>query len=324
MALPAPKGALGRITARWRYSSGAGHFAYDYAMPTGTPLYATNDGKIADCRDNVVDKTPGRPGNLPGQRGSGSPSNWVLLETRDRYGRKVTVFYQHLVDTKVTKGQSVKAGQLIGYSGQTGNATGAHLHIAAMKGWGYTEATRYAYMRNDGDNGAIIYPPTKAWDGVKSSPLATRARRYTTVGVTTLALIAGAFGVTTAAVDRANPALPNTVKPGVSVVIPPGSKPKPVKVKGRVSAATKPVVKVGSRITVTGRAYPRITTVTLQRYSVGKWRYVTKAKVRPSGRFTLTTAKTTKVRKYAYRVVLPATSLSTGARTGVLRVKVTR
>jgi murein DD-endopeptidase MepM/ murein hydrolase activator NlpD len=169
--LPAPKIRLGNITAKWRYSSGAGHFAYDYAMPTGTPLYATGAGLIKASNDGVLDKTPGRPGNLPGQPGSGSPSNWVLLETLDPKGRKVTILYQHLSDTLVKTGQRVRAGQIIGKSGQTGNATGPHLHIAAMKGWGYTAATRYAYMANQGKNTHIIYPPTLAWSEAAPRPV---------------------------------------------------------------------------------------------------------------------------------------------------------
>jgi murein DD-endopeptidase MepM/ murein hydrolase activator NlpD len=172
MALPAPKSRLARITAGYRYRSGAGHFATDYGMPEGTPMYAVRDGVIADCQGGVVDKTPGRPGNYWGQRGSGSPSNWVLLETTYQ-GRKVTLYYQHLRSITVRRGQKVHAGQLIGYSGQTGNATGPHLHIAAMWGGGYTRYTRYAYLGNGNTPGRVcIYPPSLVW---QNAPAASTA-----------------------------------------------------------------------------------------------------------------------------------------------------
>lgn len=161
--LPAPANRLTNITAGWRYRSGALHAATDYGMPDRTPLYAVRDGVIADCQDGVVDYTPNRPGNKPGQPASGSPSNWVLLETYYQ-GRKATIYYQHLIDTKVVRGQKVKKGQLIGYSGQTGNATGPHLHIAGTWGGGYNRYTRYKYMQySNGGYPYCIYAPSQVW-----------------------------------------------------------------------------------------------------------------------------------------------------------------
>jgi murein DD-endopeptidase MepM/ murein hydrolase activator NlpD len=159
---------LDDISAGWRYSSGAGHYATDYRMPDRTPLFAVRRGKILDCQDGVVDYTPSRPGNTPGQPGANSPSNWILLRVIFR-GRPATVYYQHLSDTLVKRGDWVSAGQRIGLSGQTGNATGPHLHIAAMWGGNYTRYTRYAYMLNnpsspppDADS-VCIYPPRLLW-----------------------------------------------------------------------------------------------------------------------------------------------------------------
>lgn len=153
MAFPAPHKALQNITAGWRYRNGGDHFAYDYAMPLKTPLYAVANGVILDCNDGV-------PNNPPGVRKR--PSNWILLGIKHR-GRNVTLYYQHLSPgLKVKKGQRVQAGQLIGYSGNSGWSTGPHLHLAS--GWGFwTEATRYAYMSNDGRNKIVLFPPSNIY-----------------------------------------------------------------------------------------------------------------------------------------------------------------
>jgi murein DD-endopeptidase MepM/ murein hydrolase activator NlpD len=162
VSTPAPPEDLKFISAGWRYSNGGDHFALDYTMKEKTPLFAARAGLVLDCRDGVVDYTPGKPGNKPGQQPVGSPSNWVLLRVLYK-GRYATLYYQHLFDTQVKKGQRVVAGQKLGLSGQTGNATGPHLHIAAMWGGNYDINTRYAYMANDGKNNVVIWRPDLLW-----------------------------------------------------------------------------------------------------------------------------------------------------------------
>jgi murein DD-endopeptidase MepM/ murein hydrolase activator NlpD len=154
MALPAAASRLTKITAAWAYSSGAKHRAYDYAMPIGTPLFAVQDGVIVACNDGVANQPIGRPA------GSGAPSNWIQLVCKHpRTKEVITVYYQHLnKGLKVKKGQTVKAGQLIGYSGNSGNTTGPHLHLAVGKG--NDVGKRYDYLR-DGDaiwTPATVYP----------------------------------------------------------------------------------------------------------------------------------------------------------------------
>jgi murein DD-endopeptidase MepM/ murein hydrolase activator NlpD len=84
------------------------HKGVDYAARTGTPVKSTSDGKII---------FRGR------QRGYGRV---VIVQ----HGKKYSTLYAHL--SKFRKGQrrssKVKQGEIIGYVGQSGLATGPHLH----------------------------------------------------------------------------------------------------------------------------------------------------------------------------------------------------
>lgn len=88
------------ILKRWKY-----HAGWDYAAPTGTPVYATASGTVSFA---------GRAGGY---------GNMIQLS----HGR-VTTRYAHLSVILVRKGQSVSQGQTIGKVGSTGLSTGPHLH----------------------------------------------------------------------------------------------------------------------------------------------------------------------------------------------------
>lgn len=97
--------------------NGGRHYGIDFGMPTGTPIKALTDGKIS-------------------QAGwvNGGGGNQVTL---DEPGGKWFQWYMHMKNggVKVKKGQKVKAGDLLGLSGSTGNSTTPHLHIQRMKGY---------------------------------------------------------------------------------------------------------------------------------------------------------------------------------------------
>ena len=134
------------------YSSGAYHGAFDVACWTGTPIYSPMNGIVQQCNDGVANN---RPGRNPGRN---SPSNYVYVWGKDKYGRKRSCYLQHLSPgLKVKTGQKVRAGQLVGYSGNTGNSTGPHLHTHVMVGWQWN---RYQIYR---DHSVAVYKTSKLW-----------------------------------------------------------------------------------------------------------------------------------------------------------------
>lgn len=138
------------VTARLRYSSGKPHGAIDIATPIGVPVYAPFDGKVVSCHDGVKNNRPWT------KTYSGMPSNWILLKVdlKTNYGKfqPATIFIQHLSPgLKVEHGDVVKKGELLGYTGNTGNSTGPHIHIGGQwvrKSRGFGPSTRYDHVNN--------------------------------------------------------------------------------------------------------------------------------------------------------------------------------
>ena len=56
---------------------------------------------------------------------NGGYGNYVILDN----GQGVETLYSHMTQTKATVGETVSAGEVIGYVGMTGDATGDHLHF---------------------------------------------------------------------------------------------------------------------------------------------------------------------------------------------------
>jgi murein DD-endopeptidase MepM/ murein hydrolase activator NlpD len=91
----------------WRPSTGSYHLGADYACPTGTNIKAAAAG-------TVIITTYGS-----------STGNMVVIS----HGNGVVTKYMHASSFKVKAGQTVKQGQVIMLSGNTGNSTGPHLHF---------------------------------------------------------------------------------------------------------------------------------------------------------------------------------------------------
>jgi len=88
------------------------HTGMDFSAKTGTPIYATGDGKISKVRKS--------------RRGYG---NHVIID--HGYGYKT--LYAHMTKYIVKRGQKVKRGEVIGYVGSTGTSVAPHLHYEVHK-----------------------------------------------------------------------------------------------------------------------------------------------------------------------------------------------
>lgn len=92
------------------------HEGVDVAAPTGTPVHAMKSGRIEHA----------------GAWGGYGLS--VLIA----HGSNVRTLYAHLSRIDVSAGDRVDGGQQIGAVGQTGSATGPHLHFEVWR-WGRAE-----------------------------------------------------------------------------------------------------------------------------------------------------------------------------------------
>ncbi len=97
---------------------GRRHQGNDIMSPKGTPVVAAVSGTVSM-----------RTGGLGG--------NAYLLQ-----GSNALFYYAHLNDFVVADGATVKAGQLIGHNGNTGDAAGGpdHVHFEIHPGQGWTQA----------------------------------------------------------------------------------------------------------------------------------------------------------------------------------------
>jgi murein DD-endopeptidase MepM/ murein hydrolase activator NlpD len=85
-----------------------GHMGTDYAAPTGTPVHAAGDGRVS----------------FAGQRGG--YGNAIILA----HSGGISTLYGHMsrFGRRIRVGTQVQQGDVIGYVGMTGLATGPHLH----------------------------------------------------------------------------------------------------------------------------------------------------------------------------------------------------
>ena len=88
------------------------HAGLDFAAPQGTPIYATANGTII----------------VSGNKGNGYGNHVVI-----NHGYGYETLYGHMVKVKLSPGQKVSRGEVIGWVGSTGKSTGPHCHYEVHK-----------------------------------------------------------------------------------------------------------------------------------------------------------------------------------------------
>ena len=100
------------------------HAGLDFTAPSGTPIYATADGKIKESNYN-----------------NSGYGNHVVIN----HGYGYETLYGHMVRIKARVGQTVKRGDIIGWVGSTGKSTGPHCHYEVHKNGNAVDPVYYFY-----------------------------------------------------------------------------------------------------------------------------------------------------------------------------------
>lgn len=101
------------------------HNGVDLGAPKGTPIIASRGGKITIATWN------------------NSAGYYVKIDHGDGFAS----VYMHMTHYIVKKGDTVKAGQTIGYVGSTGTSTGNHLHFGIMYKGTYVNPAKYIKIK---------------------------------------------------------------------------------------------------------------------------------------------------------------------------------
>lgn len=110
---------------RW----GTLHAGIDFAMPAGTPIHAAAAGTVVKA----------------GDAGDGY-GNSVFIDHHNGY----LTHYAHQSRLIIGVGDKVSAGQIIGYEGATGDATGPHLHFEVHRGGMWNQVDPAPFLRARG------------------------------------------------------------------------------------------------------------------------------------------------------------------------------
>ena len=101
------------------------HTGTDIACAEGTPILAAADGIVTVA--NGLDSW------------GGSYGYYIQID----HGSGLETLYAHCLSICVTTGQQVQAGEVIGYVGHTGRATGSHLHLEVSVDGNRADVLRY-------------------------------------------------------------------------------------------------------------------------------------------------------------------------------------
>lgn len=92
------------------------HFASDYPVASGLPIYASNSGTLSDATNSQC----GNGVQIVGDKNSPYITGYCHLE---KFSPEIEQ------ELNLTGSAIVKQGDIIGYTGSTGKSTGPHLHF---------------------------------------------------------------------------------------------------------------------------------------------------------------------------------------------------
>lgn len=94
------------------FYKGSFHNGLDFGTPVGTDVLAAADGKVVAIGNN----------------GKYAYGRYIAID----HGNGIITMYGHLSAYKVSEGETVKEGDVIAKSGNTGNSTGPHVHFSVF------------------------------------------------------------------------------------------------------------------------------------------------------------------------------------------------
>ena len=133
-----PLPVAGTITSQFGYrvdpitGEVSSHTGTDIACTEGTPILAAADGTVTVA--NGLDSW------------GGSYGYYIQID----HGSGLETLYAHCSSICVTTGQQVRAGEVIGYVGHTGRATGSHLHLEVRVDRSRKDAMSFFNVYNEG------------------------------------------------------------------------------------------------------------------------------------------------------------------------------
>ena len=133
-----PLPVAGTITSQFGYrvdpitGEVSSHTSTDIACAEGTPILAAADGIVTVA--NGLDSW------------GGSYGYYIQVD----HGGGLETLYAHCSSICVTTGQQVQVGEVIGYVGHTGRATGSHLHLEVWVGRSRKDAMSFFSVYNEG------------------------------------------------------------------------------------------------------------------------------------------------------------------------------
>lgn len=179
----------GVITSKYGWRGRRWHKGIDIDLEIGDPVYAAWDGVVRIQKYNY-----------------GGYGNYVLI----RHYNGLETIYGHLSEAIVQPNQTVRAGQIIGFGGNTGRSTGSHLHFETrLMGQAFDPARiiDFTTFKLKTDNAFInnLWFPYIRGNNTRANVVPAGAKRYHRIrSGDTLSGLARRYGTTVTSICRLN------------------------------------------------------------------------------------------------------------------------